>query len=93
MEGEGGGSSLLYISIAYYRQQGGEEVTHIVCKNAHVINGRPLNVLLFGKLEKVLHINTLYCIVRVYLPTDIPTYSYLPTDVPTYLNTYIHVYL
>ena len=38
--GEGGGQSLLYISIAYYMQKGGEGV-QIACKNAYVINGRP----------------------------------------------------
>ena len=36
-----GGSSLLYISIAYYMQKGGEGV-QIACKNVYVINGRPL---------------------------------------------------
>ena len=40
--GEGGGvSSLLYISIAYYMQKGGEGV-QIACKIAYVLNGRPL---------------------------------------------------
>ena len=37
----GGGSSLLYISIAYYRQKGGGWV-QIACKVANVLNGRPL---------------------------------------------------
>ena len=36
--------SILYISIAYYMQKGGEGV-QIACKNAHVINGRPLKDL------------------------------------------------
>ena len=40
--GEGGGSNLLYISIAYYMQKWGQGV-QIACKNAYVINGRPLN--------------------------------------------------
>ena len=35
------GSGLLYISIAYYMQKGGE-VVQIACKIAYVINGRPL---------------------------------------------------
>ena len=39
--GGGGGQSLLYISIAYYMQKGGEGV-QIACKNSYVINGRPL---------------------------------------------------
>ena len=39
--GRGGGSSLLYISIAYCMQKGGEGV-QIACKIAYVINGRPL---------------------------------------------------
>ena len=34
-----GGSSLLFISIAYYMQKGGEGVKK-ACKNAYVINGR-----------------------------------------------------
>ena len=34
-----GGSSLLYISIAFYMQKGGEGV-QIACKIAYVINGR-----------------------------------------------------
>ena len=38
----GGGSSLLYISIAYYMQKGGEGVQKS-CKNAYVISGRPLS--------------------------------------------------
>ena len=38
--GRGGGSSLLYISIAYYMQKGGEGV-QIACKIAYVLNGRP----------------------------------------------------
>ena len=37
----GGGSSLLYISIAYYMQKGGEGV-QIACKIAYVLNGRPI---------------------------------------------------
>ena len=37
----GGGSSLLYISIAYYMQKGGGWV-QIACKIAYVLNGRPL---------------------------------------------------
>ena len=36
-------SSLLYISIAYYMQKGGEGVQK-ACKIAYVINGRPLMV-------------------------------------------------
>ena len=41
--GEGGeGSSLPYISIAFYMQKGGEGV-QIACKIAYVLNGRPLN--------------------------------------------------
>ena len=39
-------SSLLYISIAYYMQEGGEGV-EIACKNAYVIIGRPLGVYLW----------------------------------------------
>ena len=35
-----GGSSLLYISIAYYMQKGGSGV-QIACKLAYVLNGRP----------------------------------------------------
>ena len=35
------GSSLLYTSIAYYMQNGGGWV-QIACKNAYVLNGRPL---------------------------------------------------
>ena len=35
-----GGSSLLYISIAYYMQKEGEGV-QIACEIAYVINGRP----------------------------------------------------
>ena len=35
------GSSLLYISIAYYMQKEGGWV-QIACKIAHVLNGRPL---------------------------------------------------
>ena len=38
--GEGEGSSLLYMSIAYYMQKGGEGVP-IACKFAYVLNGRP----------------------------------------------------
>ena len=38
----GGVTSLLYISIAYYMQKGGEGV-QIACKIAYVLNGRPLN--------------------------------------------------
>ena len=38
-----GGQSLLYISIVYYMRKGGEGV-HIACKNAYVINGRPLKL-------------------------------------------------
>ena len=37
-----GGSSPLYISIAYYMQKGGEGV-QIACKIVYVLNGRPLN--------------------------------------------------
>ena len=36
----GGGSSLLYISIAYYMQKGGGWV-QIACKIAYLLNGRP----------------------------------------------------
>ena len=39
---EGGGLSLLYISIAYYMHKGGGEGVQIACQNAYVINGRPL---------------------------------------------------
>ena len=40
----GGGSSLLYISIAYYMQTwgGGGEGIQIACKIAYVLNGKPL---------------------------------------------------
>ena len=38
------GSSLLYISIAYYMQKGGGWV-QIACKFAYVLNGRPLKGL------------------------------------------------
>ena len=38
--GEGGGSSLLYISIEYYMQKGVEGV-QIACKIAYILNGRP----------------------------------------------------
>ena len=41
-----GGSSLLYISIAYYMQKG-EERVQIACKIAYLLNGRPLS----GKLR------------------------------------------
>ena len=37
------GSSLLYISIAYYMQKGGGWV-QIACKIAYVLNGRPLSL-------------------------------------------------
>ena len=37
------GSSLLYISIAYYMQKGGGWV-QIACKIVYVLNGRPLSV-------------------------------------------------
>ena len=44
LRGGGGGSNLLYISIAYYMQKkrgvGWGEV-QIACKNVYVINGRP----------------------------------------------------
>ena len=36
-----GGSSLLYISIAYYMQKGGDGV-QITCEIEYVLNGRPL---------------------------------------------------
>ena len=36
----GGGSSLLYISIAYYMQKGGWWV-QIACKIGYVLNGKP----------------------------------------------------
>ena len=36
------GSSLLYISIAYGMQKGGEGV-QIACKIGYVLNGRPLS--------------------------------------------------
>ena len=36
------GSSLLYISIAYYMHEGGEWV-QIACKIAYILNGRPLS--------------------------------------------------
>ena len=39
-----GGSSLLYIFIAYYMQKGGEGV-QIACKIAYVLNGRPLGLI------------------------------------------------
>ena len=39
---ERGGSSILYISIAYYMQKEGEGV-QIACKIAYVLNGRPLS--------------------------------------------------
>ena len=38
-----GGSSLLYISIAYHMQKGGGWL-QIACKIAYVLNGRPLTV-------------------------------------------------
>ena len=38
--GGGGVSSLQYISIAYYVQEGGEGV-QIACKIAYILNGRP----------------------------------------------------
>ena len=44
----GGGSSLLYISIAYYMQKGGGWV-QIACKIAYVLNGRPLYHTLSGR--------------------------------------------
>ena len=40
------GSSLLYISIAYYMQKGGGWVM-IACQNAYVLNGRPLIFFVF----------------------------------------------
>ena len=44
-----GGSSLLYISIAYYMQKGGGggEGVQKACKIAYVINGRPLYIFYF----------------------------------------------
>ena len=39
----GGGSSLPYISIAYYMQKG-EEGVQIACKIAHLLNGTPLSL-------------------------------------------------
>ena len=36
----GGGSCLLYISLAYYMQKGGGWV-QIACKIAYILNGRP----------------------------------------------------
>ena len=43
------GSSLLYISIAYYMQKGGGWV-QIACKIVYVLNGRPLNIGLQNKM-------------------------------------------
>ena len=40
--GGGGGAILLYISIAYYMQKGRGKGVQRACKNAYVINGRPL---------------------------------------------------
>ena len=37
---------LLYISIAYYMQKGGEGV-QITCKIAYILNGRPLPYISF----------------------------------------------
>ena len=41
-----GGSRLLYISIAYYMQKGGEGV-QIACKIAYILNGRPLEMSVY----------------------------------------------
>ena len=41
------GSSLLYISIAFYMQKGGGWV-QIACKIAYVLNGRPLFSLILS---------------------------------------------
>ena len=40
----GGGSTLLYISIAYYMQKGGGEGVQIAGKIAYLLNGRPLTL-------------------------------------------------
>ena len=44
--GGGGVESLIYISIAYHMQKGGEGV-QIACKIAYVLNGRPPSCLQF----------------------------------------------
>ena len=50
----GGGSSLLYISIAYHMQNGGGWV-QIACKIEYVLNGRSLCEMLTGLLQYHLH--------------------------------------
>ena len=44
------GSSLLYISIAYYMQKGGGWV-QIACQIAYVLNGRPHTVCLIFRIS------------------------------------------
>ena len=50
--GGGVGSSLLYISIAYYMQKGGEGV-QIACNIMYVLNGRPLSASDIGSKKIV----------------------------------------
>ena len=45
LSGGGGGSGLLYISIAYYMQKGGKGVK-IACKIVYILNGRLFFTLL-----------------------------------------------
>ena len=52
----GGGSSFLYISIAYYMQKGGGWV-QIACKNAYVLNGRPLMEMVTNKIRVLESVN------------------------------------
>ena len=51
----GGGSSLLYISITYYMQKGGEGVQK-ACKNVYVINGRPRTYPAKNRFVESLHL-------------------------------------
>ena len=51
--GKGGGSSLLYISIAYYMKKKGGEGVQIACKIVYVINGRPQKM--YNNCHKLLY--------------------------------------
>ena len=47
-----GGSSPLYISIAYYMQIGGGEGVQIACKSMYILNGRPLCGVVCMKVQE-----------------------------------------
>ena len=69
----GGGSSLLYISIAYYMQKkkrGGGSV-QIACKNAYVINGRPLSANTCILLDSIFFFNYQGTFCAVILTSDL----------------------